>query len=150
MPYQDELARVIEEVIEPAAAEVDREAAFPRRQIEALAGAGLLALTVPASFGGGGEGLRAAAHVTSQIGAVCGSTAMVVTMHYAATAALAAGGCSGGAHRDRGRTAPVHARLLGVRFPQPLLGPARAPRRCRGRRRGGTARRPQELGDRGR
>ncbi len=91
MPYQDELARVIE----PAAAEVDREAAFPRKQIEALAGAGLLALTVPASFGGGGgEGLRAAAHVTSQIGAVCGSTAMVVTMHYAAAGALAAAGAA--------------------------------------------------------
>jgi alkylation response protein AidB-like acyl-CoA dehydrogenase len=92
MPYQDELARVIEEVIEPAAAEVDRDAAFPRKQVAALADAGLLALTVPASFGGGGEGLRAAAHVTSQIGAVCGSTAMVATMHYAATAALAAAG----------------------------------------------------------
>jgi isovaleryl-CoA dehydrogenase len=94
MPYQDELARVIQEVIEPAAAEVDRDAAFPRKQIAALADAGLLALTVPASFGGGGEGLRAAAHVTSQIGAVCGSTAMVATMHYAATAALAAAGAA--------------------------------------------------------
>jgi alkylation response protein AidB-like acyl-CoA dehydrogenase len=132
MPYQDALARVIEEVIEPAAAEVDRAAAFPRKQIAALGDAGLLALTVPASFGGGGEGLRAAAHVTSQIGAVCGSTAMVATMHYAATRRARGCGRGGNAHRDRGRTAPVHARLLGVRFPQPLLGPARH----RGRRRG--------------
>jgi len=91
MPYQDALARVIEEVIAPGATEVDARAIFPRRQVTALAEAGLLALTVPAEFGGGGQGLREAAHVVRELGAVCGSTAMVVTMHYAATAALAAG-----------------------------------------------------------
>jgi isovaleryl-CoA dehydrogenase len=95
MPYQDALARIIEDIIAPGAAEVDAGAVFPRRQIEALAEAGLLALTVPASFGGGGEGVRAASHVVGELGAVCGSTAMVVTMHYAATAALVAGGMEG-------------------------------------------------------
>ena len=95
MPYQDALARIIEDVIAPGAAEVDAGAVFPRRQIEALAGAGLLGLTVPAGFGGGGEGLRAASHVVGELGGVCGSTAMVVTMHYAATAALVAGGAEG-------------------------------------------------------
>ena len=91
MNYTDALARVIEEVVAPGAAEVDARGAFPRRQIDALGAAGLLALTVPAEFGGGGEGLRAAAHVVSELGAVCGSTAMIVMMHYSATAALAAG-----------------------------------------------------------
>ena len=92
MSYQDALARVIDEVIAPGAAEVDARAAFPRQQLGALAEAGLLALTVPAAFGGTGEGLRAASHVVRELGAVCGSTAMIVTMHYSATAALAAGG----------------------------------------------------------
>jgi len=92
MPYQDALVRVIEEVIEPGAAEVDASAIFPRRQIGALAEAGLLAITVPTDFGGGGEGMRAASHVVRELGAVCGSTAMIVTMHYSATAALTAGG----------------------------------------------------------
>jgi alkylation response protein AidB-like acyl-CoA dehydrogenase len=92
MPYQDALARVIEEVVGPGAAEVDASAIFPRRQIGALAEAGLLALTVPTDFGGGGEGMRAASHVVRELGAVCGSTAMIVTMHYSATAALTAGG----------------------------------------------------------
>src|ERR1035441_9686635 len=92
MSYQDALARVIDEVIAPGAAEVDARAAFPRQQLGALAEAGLLALTVPAAFGGAGEGLRAASHVVRELGAVCGSTAMIVTMHYSATAALAAGG----------------------------------------------------------
>jgi len=90
--YHDALARVIEEVVAPGAAEVDARGVFPRRQIDALGAAGLLALTVPAGSGGGGEGLRAAAHVVGELGAVCGSTAMIVTMHYSATAALAAGG----------------------------------------------------------
>jgi isovaleryl-CoA dehydrogenase len=91
MPYQDALARVIEEVVAPGAAEVDADAVFPRPQISALAEAGLLGLTVPGELGGGGAGLRDAAQVVRELGAVCGSTAMVVTMHYAATAALVAG-----------------------------------------------------------
>ena len=92
MSYADALARVIDDVVAPGATEVDALGAFPGRQIEALAAAGLLALTVPEEFGGGGQGLRAAAHVVGELGAVCGSTAMIVTMHYSATAALAAGG----------------------------------------------------------
>jgi len=90
--YSDALSRVIGEVVAPGAAEVDAVGSFPRKQIDALASAGLLALTVPTEFGGGGAGLREAAGVVRELGAVCGSTAMVVTMHYAATAALAAGG----------------------------------------------------------
>jgi len=90
--YSDALSRVIAEVVAPGAAEVDATGSFPRKQLDALAAAGLLALTVPAEFGGGGAGLREAASVVRELGAVCGSTAMIVTMHYAATAALAAGG----------------------------------------------------------
>jgi isovaleryl-CoA dehydrogenase len=95
MSFQDALTRVTEEVIAPAAAGVDATGTFPRRQIDALAEAGLLALTVPADCGGGGAGLRAAAHVVRELGAVCGSTAMIATMHYSATAALVAGGVTG-------------------------------------------------------
>jgi isovaleryl-CoA dehydrogenase len=90
--YHDALLRVIEEVIAPGAASVDVSGSFPAEQVSALAKAGLLALTVPAEFGGGGAGPRAAAEVVRELGAVCGSTAMVVTMHYAAVAALAAAG----------------------------------------------------------
>jgi isovaleryl-CoA dehydrogenase len=89
--FQDSLTRVIDEVVAPGATEVDQTGEFPRKQIDALAQAGLLALTVPAEFGGGGGNLRDAAEVVRELGAVCGSTAMIVTMHYAATAALVAG-----------------------------------------------------------
>jgi len=93
--YHDALLRVIEEVIAPGATSVDVSGTFPADQVGALAKAGLLALTVPAEFGGGGAGPRAAADVVRELGAVCGSTAMVVTMHYAAVAAMAAAGDSG-------------------------------------------------------
>lgn len=44
-----------------AAASVDASGEFPRKQVDALGAAGLLALTVPATCGGGGAGLREAA-----------------------------------------------------------------------------------------
>ena len=88
--YLDALKRVIDEVVAPGAAAVDADGAFPRAQLDALGAAGILALTVPASCGGGGAGLREAAVVVRELGSVCGSTAMVVAMHYAAVAGLAA------------------------------------------------------------
>jgi alkylation response protein AidB-like acyl-CoA dehydrogenase len=90
--YNDALLQVIKEVVAPAAAAVDASSQFPREQVSALGAAGLLALTVPAGFGGGGAGLRQAADVIRELGSVCGSTAMIVTMHYAAVAALTAAG----------------------------------------------------------
>ena len=88
--YLDALKQVIDEVVAPGAASVDADGAFPRAQLDALGAAGLLALTVPASCGGGGAGLREAAVVTRELGSVCGSTAMVVAMHYSAVAGLVA------------------------------------------------------------
>jgi len=90
--YRDALLRVIDEVVAPRATEVDASGEFPRQQVRALGAAGLLALTVPADLGGGGAGLREAAEVIRELGSVCGSTAMVVTMHYAAVGALTAAG----------------------------------------------------------
>jgi alkylation response protein AidB-like acyl-CoA dehydrogenase len=90
--YRDALLRVIDEVVAPRAAAVDASGEFPRAQVDALGAAGLLGLTVPAEHGGGGAGPREAADVIRELGSVCASTAMIVTMHYAAVAALAAAG----------------------------------------------------------
>jgi len=92
MPHSEQLSKVIDEVIAPAAPQVDREGKFPRDGLNALGSAGILGLTVPAEHGGGGGGLAEAAEAVEQIARACGSTAMIVMMHYAATAVLAAHG----------------------------------------------------------
>ncbi|HEY5016839.1 MAG TPA: acyl-CoA dehydrogenase family protein [Streptosporangiaceae bacterium] len=90
--YLDALKQVIDEVVAPGAASVDADGAFPRAQLDALGAAGILALTVPAEHGGGGAGLREAAVAVRELGSVCGSTAMVVAMHYSAVAGLVTAG----------------------------------------------------------
>jgi len=82
------LAPVLAEVIEPSAAEIDKHAQFPRANLDALAKAGLLGLISAQEVGGLGEGLRAASLVVERIGQACGSTAMVVAMHYCGTAVI--------------------------------------------------------------
>ncbi len=86
--YQQSLQKIIDEVIAPSAAEVDQAARFPRAAIDAMSKAGLLALISAKEVGGMGESTRAASYVVEKIAEACGSTAMVVCMHYAATAVI--------------------------------------------------------------
>ena len=44
MDYESALARVIDDVVEPGAAAVDRDGSYPRAQLEALGEAGILGL----------------------------------------------------------------------------------------------------------
>jgi alkylation response protein AidB-like acyl-CoA dehydrogenase len=69
------------------AAEVDR-GSFPEATLEALGDAGLLGLISATSVGGKGLGMAEAAAVVERLARECGSTAMVVSMHYAATALI--------------------------------------------------------------
>jgi len=92
MPDPDALARVIDDVVAPLASDVDQHATFPGAAVDALGAAGILGLTSSADVGGGGQGLDAAADVITRLAEVCGSTAMVVLMHYAATAVIEAQG----------------------------------------------------------
>ena len=84
---EEALHRVIEETVALDAGKVD-EGEFPRRAVDALGQAGLLGLTVGTDAGGGGGGLRDAVSVIRSLSGVCGSTAMVTLMHYAATAVI--------------------------------------------------------------
>lgn len=86
--YQAALKSVISEVIAPSAIEIDRAAKFPRAAISALGKAGLLGLISDQKLGGMGLGMREASDVIEQIGQACGSTAMVVCMHYCASAVI--------------------------------------------------------------
>lgn len=72
------------------AAEVDREARFPREGLAALRQCGALALGVPEAFGGPGGGPVEIARAIRQVGGACGSTSMVFAMHLIATQTLLA------------------------------------------------------------
>jgi isovaleryl-CoA dehydrogenase len=90
--HLDALERVINDVVAPAATTTDEQGAFPLPAIRALGEAGVLGLTAGADIGGGGAGMREAAEVVERLAGVCGSTAMVVLMHYAAGATIEAHG----------------------------------------------------------
>ncbi len=90
MSYAESIESVIP-TIAAHAVEVD-QGHFPVAAIAALRNAGLLGLVSAKEVGGRGEGLAAAAHVVERIARVCGSTAMVITMHYSATAVIEAHG----------------------------------------------------------
>lgn len=82
--------RLADEQIAPHAAAVDAEGRFPRESIQALADAGLLGLTVPAAYGGKGQGMRVAVAALDAIGQRCASTGMVYLMHLCGVACYAA------------------------------------------------------------
>lgn len=86
--YLETLEQVIKDAIAPHAIEVDRSGIFPQAGIEALGKAGLLGLISAKEVGGLGESHRAATLVVEQIGRYCSSTAMIVCMHYSATAVI--------------------------------------------------------------
>src|SRR5215472_10341788 len=90
--YLDDLEQVITTAIAPQATEIDLTGAYPRTALEALGKAGLLGLISAKEVGGLGEAHRAATLVVEEIGKHCASTAMVVCMHYAATAVIEATG----------------------------------------------------------
>jgi isovaleryl-CoA dehydrogenase len=86
------LQSVISTTIAPAAAEIDRTGAYPRAALEALGKAGVLGLASSPEVGGAGGSLADVATVVGSIAGACGSTAMVVLMHYAAVSVLEAHG----------------------------------------------------------
>jgi len=70
------------------AEEVDRDGAFPQAAMDALAGAGLYGLISAREVGGMGCSQGAAAAVVERVAQACGSTAMVLAMHYAGAAVI--------------------------------------------------------------
>jgi alkylation response protein AidB-like acyl-CoA dehydrogenase len=90
--HREALQCVIDSTVAPCARDVDESGHFPSASVAALGQSGILGLASASAVGGGGEGLRAAADVIESLAAACGSTAMVVLMHFAATAVLEAHG----------------------------------------------------------
>ncbi|MGD8570691.1 MAG: acyl-CoA dehydrogenase family protein [Gammaproteobacteria bacterium] len=69
------------DVVLPAADDVDKQARFPIEAINALKDAKLLSAYVPAQFGGMGLNTAQVAKICEVLGQYCGSTAMVYAMH---------------------------------------------------------------------
>jgi alkylation response protein AidB-like acyl-CoA dehydrogenase len=88
--YRDALDSIVDAVIIPAAPAIDHDGAFPAAGVAALGEAGLLGVLSAPEVGGQGQGLRAAAEIVERLAGACGSTAMVVLMHYAAVPLLEA------------------------------------------------------------
>jgi len=86
--YLDRLHAVIDAEVEPNAIHVDVDGAYPTANIDALKSAGLLGIVSAESVGGEGLGPSAATAVVSELARNCTSTAMIICMHYAATAVL--------------------------------------------------------------
>ncbi len=86
--YLANVDEIVTNITARDAATVDREGAFPRATIDALGKAGLLGLISAKEVGGMGLGPRDAAAVVERLARACGSSAMVVCMHYCATAVL--------------------------------------------------------------
>jgi acyl-CoA dehydrogenase len=76
-------------VAAPEAADVDARARFPQRTVEALREARVLSAAVPKELGGAGCGMRELALLCAALAQACGSSAMVLAMHYIQVACLA-------------------------------------------------------------
>jgi acyl-CoA dehydrogenase len=83
-----ELEGIAREIAAPNAADVDARSRFPQETLEALRKARLLAAPVPKDCGGLGCGIVELAELCSSLAKACGSSAMVLAMHYVQVACL--------------------------------------------------------------
>jgi alkylation response protein AidB-like acyl-CoA dehydrogenase len=82
----------VAEVAREHATRVDAEASFPAATVIAAREHGLLGLLSAETFGGAGGSMRDAAVVVERVARECGSSAMVLTMHYCGAAVIEAHG----------------------------------------------------------
>jgi alkylation response protein AidB-like acyl-CoA dehydrogenase len=78
----DRQLRQLTETFAARAAEHDRDGSFPTENFALLHRQGLLALTVPTEFGGGGAGLTSAMRVIAAVARGEPSTALILAMQY--------------------------------------------------------------------
>ena len=88
--YTEILEEICTTTIAPEAEKIDRNGTFPEKSINTLKKSGLLGAVSSPEVDGLGLGIRGATTVVERIGQECGSTAMVVMMHFSGTAVLEA------------------------------------------------------------
>jgi len=82
------LKAIAADIAAPGAADVDANSRFPRETVQALQKAKLLSAPVPKELGGAGYGMRQLAALCSTLAQACGSSAMVLAMHYIQVACI--------------------------------------------------------------
>lgn len=80
--------RLGREILSRWAADVDRDARFPRESIDALRQARLLSTYVPTEYGGMGLNVVQVGQLCEALGQYCGSSAMIYAMHMIQTACV--------------------------------------------------------------
>ena len=83
------MRRIATEIAAPLASDIDTKARFPIETIEALRDAGHLSAGVPRSLGGAGCSMMELAQLCSTLSQACGSSGMVLAMHYIQLGCLA-------------------------------------------------------------
>ena len=78
----ESVRRIAAQVALPHADEVDREARFPAETLAALRQAGVLSAAVPRHLGGAGCNVWELAQLCASLAQACGSSAMVLAMHF--------------------------------------------------------------------
>ncbi len=81
--------KIAKEVAAAHAADVDAQARFPSETLAALKAEGILSAPVPIEFGGGGCGMQELGQLCAVLGGACGSSGMVLAMHYNQVASVA-------------------------------------------------------------
>ena len=80
---------IAKEIAAVHAASVDSEARFPAETVKALKEAKIISAAVPKEFGGPGLNMQQLGHICSTLSAACGSSGMVLAMHFNQLACLA-------------------------------------------------------------
>ena len=86
--FRSQLRRLAESRIKPHAAAVDDEARFPQEAVEAFNSMGLCGLPCPETLGGGDGDLLAQVIAVEEVARVCGSSALVMLIPWAALTPL--------------------------------------------------------------
>lgn len=79
---------IAKEVAGPNAPDVDSKARFPTETVDALKRAGALSAPIPTAYGGPGCTMRELAQLCSTLSGACGSSGMVLAMHFIQVACI--------------------------------------------------------------
>lgn len=104
--------KIATEVAAAHAPDVDRQARFPIEVVQALKAAKVLSAPIPAEFGGPGLGMKQLATLCATLSGACGSSGMVLAMHYIQVACVV---------RHHGGSALFQSYLREIVETQPLL-----------------------------